>query len=139
MGTGTHGFDRRSNQTENLGIKGLADLLNIAYENGINFWDSADQYGTHPHLKEELKSVLREKVVILTKTKATTADEMKADLDRFRKEIGTDYLDIVLMHLMKWRNKKQGAMEVLAKAREVGINSCPRCFLPYLVSIKSLG
>ena len=90
MGTGTHGFNHRSNQTEDLGIKGLADLLYAAYEQGINFWDSADQYGTHPHLKEALKQVPREKIVILTKTKATTADEMKSDLDRFRKELGTD-------------------------------------------------
>lgn len=124
MGTGTHGFGRRSNQTDLLGLKGLSDLLNVAYEKGINFWDSADQYGTHPHLKEALKTVPREKVVILTKTKATTADEMKDDLDRFRKEIGTDYIDIILLHLMtdpKWDEKKKGAMDVLAKAREDGI------------------
>jgi predicted aldo/keto reductase-like oxidoreductase len=124
MGTGTHGFGRRSNQTDNLGVKGLADLLKEAYDNGINFWDSADQYGTHPHLKEALKTVPREKVVILTKTHSTTADEMKSDLDRFRKEIGTDYLDIVLLHLMRdpdWPDIKNGAMDVLAKAREDGI------------------
>ena len=121
MGTGTHGVNRRSNQTENLGVKGLADLLFAAYEQGIIFWDSADQYGTHPHLKEALKRVPREKVVILTKTRATTAEEMKSDLDRFREEIGTDYLDIVLLHLMtdaEWPAIKQGAMEVLTKARE---------------------
>jgi len=124
MGTGTHGVNRRSNQTEKLGIKGVADLLHAAYDNGINFWDSADQYGTHPHLKEALKGIEREKVVILTKTHATTAAEMKADLDRFRKEIGTDYLDIVLLHLMtdpEWPKEKEGAMEVLARAREDGI------------------
>jgi predicted aldo/keto reductase-like oxidoreductase len=124
MGTGTHGVNRRSNQTDNLGIKGLADLLYSAYEQGINFWDSADQYGTHPHLKEALKHVPREKIVILTKTHATTADEMKSDLDRFREEIGTDYIDIILLHLMRdpeWPDVKQGAMEILAKAREDGI------------------
>jgi len=124
MGTGTHGFNHHSNQTEDLGIKGLADLLYAAYEEGINFWDSADQYGTHPHLKEALKRVPRDKVVILTKTKATTADEMKSDLDRFRKELGTDYIDIILLHLMTdpdWNIEKQDAMDVLSKAREDGI------------------
>jgi 1-deoxyxylulose-5-phosphate synthase len=124
MGTGTHGFNHRSNQTDNLGVKGLADLLKEAYNNGINFWDSADQYGTHPHLKEALKTIPREKVVILTKTKATTASEMQSDLDRFRLEIGTDYLDIILLHLMRdpeWPEIKNGAMEVLAKSREDGI------------------
>jgi aryl-alcohol dehydrogenase-like predicted oxidoreductase len=124
MGTGTHGFGRRSEQTDKLGLKGLADLLHKAYENGINFWDSADQYGTHPHLNEALKAVPRDKVVILTKTKATTAEEMKADLDRFRKEINTDFIDIILLHLMRdaeWPRIKAGAMDVLEKARQDGI------------------
>lgn len=124
MGTGTNGYNNHSDQSERLGISGLADLLRAAYDEGINFWDSADQYGTHPHLKEALKSIPREKVVILTKTHASTADEMKADLDRFREEIGTDYLDIILLHMMTdwdWPEEKQGAMEVLAKAGGDGI------------------
>jgi len=124
MGTGTHGVNRRSNQTRKLGIQGVADLLYAAYERGINFWDSADQYGTHPHLKEGLKRVPREKVVILTKTHATTAEEMRADIDRFRQELGTDYLDIVLLHFMRdpnWPEIKQGGMEELEKMRQDGI------------------
>jgi aryl-alcohol dehydrogenase-like predicted oxidoreductase len=124
MGTGTNGYGHHSDQTEKLGIEGLSDLLHAAYDQGINFWDSADQYGTHPHLKQALKGIPREKVVVLTKTRATAADEMKDDLDRFRREIGTDYLDIVLLHMMTdsdWPAEKQGAMEVLARAREDGI------------------
>lgn len=124
MGTGTHGINKQSNQTRKLGIKGVGELLHAAYDEGINFWDTADQYGTHPHLKEGLKYVPREKVVILTKTHATTAREMKDDLDRFRLELGTDYLDIVLLHFMteaNWPTIKEGAMEVLAQAREDGI------------------
>lgn len=124
MGTGTHGVNRNSNQTRKLGVKGLGELLHAGYDEGINFWDSADQYGTHPHLHEALKYVPREKVVIMTKTHATTAQEMKDDLDRFRQELGTDYLDIVLLHFMtdpNWPTIKTGAMEVLAQAREDGI------------------
>jgi aryl-alcohol dehydrogenase-like predicted oxidoreductase len=124
MGTGTHGVNRASNQTRKLGVKGLGELLHSAYDQGIFFWDSADQYGTHPHLKEALKYVPREKVVILTKTHATTEEEMKADLDRFRQEIGTDYLDIVLLHFMtkdNWPELKTGAMNMLSQAREDGI------------------
>lgn len=124
MGTGTHGVNRQSNQTRKLGVKGVGELLHAAFDEGINFWDSADQYGTHPHLKEALKYVPREKVVILTKTHATTAQEMKDDLDRFRMELGTDYLDICLLHFMtdpNWPKIKTGAMEVLAQAREDGI------------------
>jgi len=124
IGTGTSGFNRQSNQTRKLGVQGLADLLRAAYDYGINFWDAADQYGTHPHLKEGLKGIPRKNVVILTKTHATTAAEMKADLERFRKEIGTDYLDIVLLHMMTrgdWPARMRGAMEFLAQAREEGV------------------
>ena len=124
MGTGTHGVGGSSNQSRKLGIKGLSDLLFRAYDHGVNFWESADQYGTHPHLKAGLQKVDREKVVVLTKTHATTEKEMKADLDRFRRELGTDYIDIVLLHCMmdkNWPTIKKGAMEVLGRAREDGI------------------
>lgn len=124
MGTGTHGVNRNSNQTRKLGVKGLGELLHAAYDEGINFWDSADQYGTHPHLKEGLNFVPREKVVIMSKTHATTEKEMWDDLDRFRKELNTDYIDIMLLHFMtdpNWPEIKKGAMNVLSEAREKGI------------------
>ncbi len=124
MGTGTNGVGKASNQTRQLGIKGVAQLLKAAHDEGVFFWDSADQYGTHPHLKEGLKYVPREKVTIMTKTHAITEAEMKADLDRFRQEIGTDYLDIVLLHCMMdadWPSIRKGAMNVLSEAREKGI------------------
>lgn len=124
MGTGTNGVGGSSNQTRKLGLRGVADLFRAAYDQGVYFWDSADQYGTHPHLKTALQSIPREKVVILTKTHASTEAEMRADLDRFRRELGTDYIDIVLLHCMMdadWPSRKKGAMEVIAAAREKGI------------------
>lgn len=124
MGTGSSGWRGSSNQTRKLGIRGLADLLHAAYDEGINFWDAADQYGTHPHLKEAQKKIKRENVVILTKSTSITADGMKKDLDRFRKELDTDYLDIVLLHAVtngNWRNDLKGPMEVLSEAKEQGM------------------
>ena len=124
MGTGTRGFGGSSNQTRKLGVKGLAELLHMAYDNGVLFWESADQYGSHPHLKEGLKYVKREDIVILSKTHATTEKEMWADLDRFRKEIGTDYIDIILLHALtnpNWPSVKKAAMNVMVEAREKGI------------------
>jgi aryl-alcohol dehydrogenase-like predicted oxidoreductase len=124
MGTGTNGVGGSSNQTRKLGLRGVADLFRAGYDQGVVFWDSADQYGTHPHLKEALKTIPRDKVVILTKTHASTDKEMRADLDRFRRELNSDYLDIVLLHCMMdadWPARKKGAMEVIAEAREKGI------------------
>jgi aryl-alcohol dehydrogenase-like predicted oxidoreductase len=124
MGTGTNGSGGSSNQTKKLGVGGIADLFKAGYDDGVTFWDSADQYGSHPHLRAALRGVPREKVTILTKTHASTEAEMRADLDRFRKELNTDYFDIVLLHCMidgNWPEKKKGAMNVLSEAREKGI------------------
>jgi predicted aldo/keto reductase-like oxidoreductase len=121
MGTGTNGIGKASNQTRQLGIKGLSDLLLTAYDHGVFFWETADQYGSHPHLKEALKHVPREKVVVMTKTHASTEEEMKNDLERFMRELGTDYIDIILLHCMidkDWPVKKQGAMNFLSQAKE---------------------
>ena len=124
MGTGTHGFGGASNQTRQLGIKGVSDMLLAAKDDGINFWETADQYGSHPHVGEALKKVNREEVVILTKTNSTTYEDVKKDLDRFRIEMGTDYLDIILLHAItdpQWNQNMKGAMEALAEAKEEGI------------------
>lgn len=124
MGSGTNGVGGSSNQTRKLGMKGLSELFRAGYDSGVMFWDSADQYGTHPYVREALKGVPREKVTILSKTRASTAQEMKADLDRFRRELGTDYIDILLLHCMMdgdWPERKKGAMEVISEAKEKGI------------------
>jgi aryl-alcohol dehydrogenase-like predicted oxidoreductase len=124
QGTGTNGWNKNSNQTRMLGEQGLADLLSAGVDNGLNFWDLADQYGTHPHARLALKTVKRDRVVIMTKTRASTEAEMRADLDRFRREIGTDQIDIVLLHCMmdaNWPKEKAGAMTVLSDAKQKGI------------------
>ncbi|MGW8313971.1 MAG: aldo/keto reductase [Bacteroidales bacterium] len=123
MGTGTHGFAGSSNQTRQLGIKGLSDLLRAAFDEGINFWETADQYGSHPHLREAFKKVNRDEVVILTKTNSKTYQDVKNDLERFKGELGTDYFDIVLLHAVtdpEWNVNMKGAMEALEEAREEG-------------------
>jgi aryl-alcohol dehydrogenase-like predicted oxidoreductase len=124
LGTGTNGGGGSSNQTKKFGVKGVADFFHHAYDQGVTFWDSADQYGSHPHVRAALKNVPREKVTILSKTHASTEAEMKADLDRFRRELNTDYIDILLLHCMldgNWPDKKKGAMNVISEAREKGI------------------
>ena len=124
MGTGTSGFGGSSNQTRQLGVKGMVDLVWFGYDNGVTFWDSADQYGSHPHLKGALKHIPREKVAIMTKTHAKTYEEMRRDLDRYKKELGTDYIDIVLLHAMRevdWPTQRKGAMEYLSEMREKGV------------------
>jgi aryl-alcohol dehydrogenase-like predicted oxidoreductase len=124
QGTGTNGVGKSSNQTRGLGFEGVVDLLRAGVDQGVTTWDLADQYGTHPHAKGALRTVPRDRVVIMTKTHARTEKEMRADLDRFRQEIGTDMLDIVLLHCMMsadWPTERAGAMAVLSEAKAKGI------------------
>lgn len=129
MGTGTVGSGHHSHQTA-LGVKGLSDLLLNGYDHGLRFFDSADSYGSHPHVAEALKHVARDKVTVLTKTFSRDPASARADLDRFRRELGTDYLDICLMHCVTesdWTERYKGVMDVLSEAKEKGVIRAHGC------------
>ena len=123
FGTGTHGWSGRSDQTA-LGLQELADLLRYGYDRGITFWDSADQYGSHPHVARALSGLDRDRVVIVTKICARTAADAEKDVERCLRELRTDRLDIVLMHCMSdrdWPETRAGVMEVLERKKEEGV------------------
>ena len=139
MGTGTVGSGHHSHQTA-LGIDGLSDLLRNGYDHGLRFFDSADSYGSHPHVAEALKHVPRDKVTVLTKSWARDASAMRADLDRFRKELGTDYLDICLMHCVTeadWTTQFRGARDVLSEAKQKGIIRAHGCSCHSLEALRA--
>lgn len=122
MGTGTVGSGHHSHQTA-LGIDGLSGLLLNGYDQGLRFFDAADSYGSHPHVAEALKHVPRDKVTVLTKTWARDAKTAREDLDRFRRELGTDYIDICLMHCLteaNWTEQYKGVMDVFSEAKQKG-------------------
>jgi len=122
MGTGTVGSGHHSHQSA-LGVKGLSELLLNGYDHGLRFFDAADSYGTHAHAAEALKHVPRDKVTVLTKTWARDPATARADLDRFRTELGTDYLDVCLMHCLTegdWTERYHGVMDVMSEAKAKG-------------------
>jgi len=129
MGTGTVGSGHHSHQTA-LGIKGLSDMLLNGYDHGLRFFDSADSYGSHPHVAEALKHVPRDKVTVLTKTWARDPATARDDLERFRRELGTDHIDVCLMHCLTegdWTERFKGVMDVLSEAKEKGIIRAHGC------------
>jgi len=116
MGTGTVGVGHHSHQTA-LDVQGLADLLRNGYDHGLRFFDAADSYGSHPHVAEALKHVPRDKVTVLTKTFSRDPASARADLDRFLRELGTDYIDVCLIHCVTegdWTERYRGVMDVLS-------------------------
>ncbi len=130
MGTGTIGGHGGSNQTR-LGKDAFVNLLLNGYnDNGLRFFDAADSYGSHPYVAAALKQLPRDKVTVMSKVDNRTAAGARADLDRFRKELGIDTIDIVLVHAVTeadWTTRYRGVMDVLSEAKEKGIIRAHGC------------
>jgi aryl-alcohol dehydrogenase-like predicted oxidoreductase len=120
MGTGFSGYNRSSNITR----AGVAEsLIRQAFEKGIRFFDCADSYGTHPFTAAALKGVPRDSYTLSSKIWVSQggipeADRPDADvlIDRFRKELNTDYIDIIQIHCMtdsKWTDRQKKQMDIL--------------------------
>jgi aryl-alcohol dehydrogenase-like predicted oxidoreductase len=120
MGTGSVGSGQASNQTR-LGVKEFTRVVRYALDHGIRFFDVADQYGSHVYLREALRGVPRDQYVIQTKTHATKLADARSHLERYRLELGVEYIDIVLLHCMQktaWPHDHEGSMEYLMKAKD---------------------
>jgi aryl-alcohol dehydrogenase-like predicted oxidoreductase len=130
LGTGVHGGNRESDATR-MGKPRFEALIQGAYDRGIRLFDMADLYGTHPYLIPALKGIPRDKYAIVTKiwvhpgglpeAKRPAADVVVA---RFLKEIGTDYLDLVLLHCVsspKWPDELHSQMADLSKLKDKGV------------------
>jgi predicted aldo/keto reductase-like oxidoreductase len=128
MGTGYSGYNRSSNITR----AGTAEsIIRQAYERGIRFFDCADSYGTHPFTKAALKGIPRENYTLGTKMwvypggiPEPERPDSEIVIDRFRKELNTDYIDLVQMHCMtngEWTDQHKRFMDSLEnlKARNV--------------------
>jgi aryl-alcohol dehydrogenase-like predicted oxidoreductase len=125
MGTGTQAWNGSSAQNRK-GREYFVNALKHAYDRGLRYYDLADMYGSHDYMKEAmaLGKMEREKLCLLTKTVAKDAAGVRADLERFRKELDTDTLDIVLLHCMTtgaWTTELAPCMDVLAEAKAKGI------------------
>jgi len=135
LGTGMKGRNRQSDQTK-LGFEKLVGLFRHCYDRGVNLFDMADLYGSHLYCREALRSIPREKVTIQTKLWWRYDSKKPAELsvehryksaktaiDRFRHEIATDYLDIVLLHCLvkpDWAEEMKPYMDALLEAKEKG-------------------
>lgn len=128
MGMGTNGWNHQSNQTR-IGLEKFKLIVQAAYDRGIRFLDTADTYGSHPFAKEALKLLPREKLTLMTKIWTENLNwhplqPVDQTLDRIRKELDTDYLDIVLLHCMtkaNWTEDKKRFMDGLDEAKAKGI------------------
>ncbi len=104
----------------------IVALLEYAYAQGITYFDLADRYGSHNYMRLALKrSIPRDKVLILSKVWSRDPQLVKNDLERFREELDTDCIDVVLMHCLRhgeenWPETLKPIMDVLEDAKAAG-------------------
>jgi len=98
-------------------------ILTESYKLGVKFWDTSEDYGSHPHIASALKRVPRNNVVISTKTNAKSGEEAKKSLKNSLKELDTDYVDIFLLHLVNpdWIKGSQSVLKKLNDLKAAGI------------------
>jgi len=128
FGTGMNGGNRSSDLTR-LGQAEFTRILRHGLDEGVRFLDLADLYGTHPFVREAVKGVPRDRYTLLTKIWpnkeewVTPSGGAREEVDRFRRELDTDTLDVCLIHCMvnaRWPEDLARVRDELSKLKEEG-------------------
>ena len=128
QGTGFNGSGRSSAHTR-LGEKAFDARVRHSLDQGIAFMDMADLYGSHRYVRHALEGRSRDKLVLLSKIWPRTeywnafSGGAKAEVDRFRRELNTDVIDICLMHCMRnseWPEQHKRVRDELDELKEKG-------------------
>lgn len=107
----------------NLSIEEGAYLIEYGFERGINFLDTAEIYENYAYIKQALKGIKREDYIIASKTYAYTAEMAKLSLEKALNKIGTDYIDLFLLHEQESIHTIRGhfeAIEYFIRAKQEG-------------------
>ncbi len=120
IGTGSNG----GRIQRELGQKKFTELVRHAYDRGIRFFDTADNYdGMHEMLQKTLNGIDRDTYTIQTKMKWHGDPDPWKDIDRFRKELKSDYFDSFLLHCATskdWPGQLKRQMDILHDAKDKG-------------------
>jgi len=129
LGTGMKGGQRESNHTR-MGKEKFEQLIRASHERGVDTFDLADMYGTHPFVIPALKGIRRDRFNVITKIwfrpgGIPESERPGADVcvERFLRELRTDYLDLVLLHCVaaaNWLVECRPYMDTLSKLKAQG-------------------
>lgn len=129
QGTGFRGYNQSSEQTRQ-GKPSFERLLKHGLDSGITFIDMADLYGSHPFVRDVVRELPRDKYVLLTKIWPRQADWVtpsggaKQEIERFRKELQVDQIEVCLIHCMtndRWANEYERIRDELSELKDKGI------------------
>ncbi len=103
-----------------LGQDGFTRLIRYGYDQGITYIDTADSYKTHEMVREAIKGLPREKLFIQTKMPGNVKNPLEA-IDRYRKELGVDYIDSLLTHCTvtkNWDEERKRYLDAFEEAKQ---------------------
>lgn len=108
----------------NLPVREGARILLHAFNQGVNFMDTAELYANYPILRAALDEWQGTDIVVAAKAYAYTYDGMKESVERACRELGRDYIDIFLLHEQESAATFRGhaeAFDFLRHARREGL------------------
>jgi aryl-alcohol dehydrogenase-like predicted oxidoreductase len=100
-----------------------AEVIGAALQSGVNFIDTAELYGTYPHIREAIKKT-KILPVIASKSYAYTKEGARESLEKARKALDIDVIDIFMLHEQETRLTLKGhreALEYYISAKEKGL------------------
>ena len=106
-----------------LPVEKGAEIIRYAYQNGINFIDTAQYYRAYPYIRKALEKGDMDGLVICSKSLSADYDGMMEAILEARKELSRDVIDIFLMHEVRsgQLEERQGAWEALKDAKAKGL------------------
>ena len=138
-GLGTGGFSRmglKTGKTEDEAARLVLEAVDL----GVNFIDTAPNYGTEGVIGRALKSLTRDQVVIATKSSVRrngeqfTPDRVMASIDNSLRVMGIEYIDVFNLHGVEPEDYEY-ALDTLApvldaakrngKIRHIGVTENP--------------
>ena len=108
---------------QRIGKEDAAYLVRKAYENGVNFFDTARVYTDSEEKLGYATSSFRDKIYIATKTAAKNGEDLKKDLETSLSLLKTDYIDIYQFHNPPFCPKPgdgTGLYEAMLEAKKEG-------------------
>jgi predicted aldo/keto reductase-like oxidoreductase len=94
-----------------------------ALERGVTFWDTAESYGSHPHVAAALRQIERSRIVLQTKTGEKSYEKAAERIDAALRDLGTAYLDVLLLHGVNSPRdlaEREGALRAMLEAKAAG-------------------
>ena len=135
MSLGTMMFGGQTSEADSFAI------MDYAYDNGINFWDTANMYtqGESERIVGKALKGRRDRVFLATKVNSQMGDNpfdkglsrrsILAAVDASLKRLDTDYIDLYYMHAPDYETKIEESLETMSglvkagKVRYIGVSN----------------